>query len=82
MTPAELTPLPDRVRKGGERPTRRTARPQPPEPSPEDDDAAPRDDDDDMDQWVKEVVETLPPLTDRQRDSLARLLRTPRNRAA
>ena len=42
----------------------------------------PRDDDDDMDQWVKEVAATLPPLTGRQRDSLARLLRTPRNRAA
>jgi hypothetical protein len=35
-----------------------------------------------MDQWVKEVADTLPPLTDRQRDSLARLLRMPRNRAA
>ena len=64
-------------------PTRRTARPQPPEPSPGHDDATPRDDDDDdMDQWVKEVADALPPLTDRQRDSLARLLRTPRNRAA
>jgi hypothetical protein len=35
-----------------------------------------------MDQRVKEVAATLPPLTDQQRDRLARLLRTPRNRAA
>jgi hypothetical protein len=67
---------------GGERPTRRTARPQPPDDQPPGhDDAAPRDDDD-MDQRVKEVADALPPLTDRQRDSLARLLRTPRKRAA
>jgi hypothetical protein len=44
-------------------------------------DAAPRDGDD-HDQWVKEMADALPPLTDRQRDSLARLLRTPRRRAA
>lgn len=30
-----------------------------------------------MDQRVKEAADALPPLTDRQRDSLARLLRTP-----
>jgi len=35
-----------------------------------------------MDQWVKEVADALPPLTDRQRDRLTRLLRPPRNRAA
>jgi hypothetical protein len=35
-----------------------------------------------MDQRVKEVADALPPLTDRQRDSLARLLRTPGKRAA
>jgi hypothetical protein len=44
-------------------------------------DAAPRDGDD-HDQWVKDMADALPPLTDRQRDSLARLLRTPRRRAA
>ena len=42
----------------------------------------PADEDDGMDQWVKEVADALPPLTDRQRDRLARLLRTPRSRAA
>ena len=83
MTPAHRHPLPDRARKGGERPTRRTARPQPPDHhSPSHDDATPRDEDDDMDQWVKEVADALPPLTDRQRDRLTRLLRPPRNRAA
>ena len=83
MTPAHAPPPPRRDRKGGERPTRRTARPQPPDDqSPGRHDAAPRDDDEDIDQWVKEVADTLPPLTDRQRDRLARLLRPPRNRAA
>jgi hypothetical protein len=83
MTPAHRPPPPRRIRKGGERPTRRTARPQPPDNQPPGrDDAAPRDDDDDMDQWVKQVADALPPLTDRQRDRLARLLRPPRSRAA
>jgi hypothetical protein len=82
MTPPTDTPLPDPVRRGGERPTRRTARPQPPDDQSAGRDAAPRDDDDDMDQRVKEVADALPPLTDRQRDSLARLLRTPGKRAA
>jgi hypothetical protein len=61
----------------------RAARPgpgRPMTPSPGRDDA--KDDDDDMDQWVKEVADALPPLTDRQRDRLARLLHPPRNRAA
>jgi hypothetical protein len=35
-----------------------------------------------MDQRVKEVADALPPLTSRQRDSLARLLRAPGKRAA
>ncbi|HEX6526516.1 MAG TPA: hypothetical protein VF070_41850 [Streptosporangiaceae bacterium] len=83
MTPRADPPLPGRVREGGERPTRRTARPQPPDDQPPGrDDAASRDEDDDMDQWVKQVADALPPLTDRQRDRLARLLRPPRNRAA
>ena len=35
-----------------------------------------------MNQWVKEVARYPAPLTDCPRDSLARLLRTPRKRAA
>jgi hypothetical protein len=83
MTPAHQPPPPCRAREGGERTTRRTTRPQPPDDqSSGRDDAAPADDDDDMDQWVKQVADALPPLTDRQRDRLARLLRPPRQRAA
>ena len=37
---------------------------------------APRPRDDDMDQWVKEVVDTLPPLTEEQRDLLALIFRS------
>jgi len=59
--------------RGGERPTPR-ADPAPPAPA----DRRPRDDhpaDDDLDAYVKEVVDALPPLTGKQRDILANLLR-------
>jgi hypothetical protein len=61
--------------KGGERPTPRADHPAPPAPA----DRRPRDGhqaDDGLDDYVKEVVDALPPLTGKQRDILANLLRT------
>ena len=52
--------------KGGERPTGRHAKPKPPDtPQPEAD----------LEEWIKEVVDALPPLTDEQRDLLALIFR-------
>lgn len=59
---------------GGERPTPGADHPAPPAPA----DRRPRDDHpagDDLDDYVKEVVDALPPLTGKQRDILANLLR-------
>jgi hypothetical protein len=59
---------------GGERPTPRADRPVPPAPA----DHRPRDGHqaaEDLDDYVKEVVDALPPLTGKQRDVLANLLR-------
>jgi hypothetical protein len=55
---------------GGERPTQHD---NPPGPGPD------RSTDADLDQWVKEVVDTLPPLTDEQRDLLALTFRKHRS---
>jgi hypothetical protein len=69
--------------RGGERPTARPAR-RTAKPAATCDkacqhdrcakDAAERDDD--LDAYVKEVVDTLPPLTDEQRDQLALIFRS------
>jgi hypothetical protein len=42
--------------------------------------AARRDDSDDLDGFVKDVVDALPPLTEAQRDLLALIFRTQRYR--
>jgi len=73
-------------RRGGERPTARSARParrtarsaavhgKARQRDRCATDAAPRDDD--LDAYVKEVVDSLPPLTDEQRDLLALIFRS------
>jgi hypothetical protein len=73
--------------KGGERPTARPARPhrRTVTPAPACDTTAPQrnrctgtdaDRDDDLDAYVKDVVDNLPPLTDEQRDQLALIFRS------
>lgn len=57
---------------GGERLTQHD---DPPGPSPDPDPGT----DSDLDQWVKEVVDTLPPLTEEQRDLLALIFRKHRS---
>ena len=78
-----MTSHPTAPRRGGERPTARPAR-RTAKPAATYDkarqrdrcakDAAPRDDD--LDAYVKEVVDSLPPLTDEQRDQLALIFRS------
>jgi hypothetical protein len=73
-------------RRGGERPTARPARParRPAKPAATHGKARQRDRcahdaatrDDDLDAYVKEVVDNLPPLTDDQRDLLALIFRS------
>jgi hypothetical protein len=73
-------------RRGGERPTARSARParRTARPATAHDKARQRDRcakdaatrDDDLDAYVKEVVDSLPPLTDDQRDQLALIFRS------
>jgi hypothetical protein len=50
----------------------RPGRGQPPAPQAPD---SARDDEDGLDAWVKAVVDTLPPLTEDQRDLLALIFR-------
>jgi hypothetical protein len=74
------------LRRGGERPTARSARParRTARPAATHGKARQRDrcakdaatSDDDLDAYVKEVVDTLPPLTDDQRDLLALIFRS------
>jgi hypothetical protein len=76
-----MTSHPIARRRGGECPTARPARParRTARPAATRDQACQRDRcatdaatrDDDLDAYVKEVVDSLPPLTDEQRDQLA-----------
>jgi hypothetical protein len=58
---------------GGECPTTRPDCPAPPAPADRQESAVRADDD--LDAYVKKVVDALPPLTGKQRDILANLLR-------
>jgi hypothetical protein len=78
-----MTSHPIAPRRGGECPTARPAR-RTAKPAATCDQACQRDRcakdaaerDDDLDAYVKEVVDSLPPLTDEQRDQLALIFRS------